>query len=157
MTGVPDAGVSSMPTQLQPGPPLVGALMTREVISVLEEDNLLAVRRTLEEHPFHHLPVLDGTRVVGMLSQRDVLRATVAGVDEGALAHAREGRFLEQTFVRELMRTPVWTARADEGLPTVARRMLAHRIGALPVTDADGLLLGIITENDLVRTIAATP
>jgi acetoin utilization protein AcuB len=132
----------------------VSDVMTRTVVTVSEEDNLLEVRGRLAQHSFHHLPVLDGTRVVGLLSQRDVLRATVSGVDGGAFALAREQRFLEQTFVRDLMRAPVVTAAPDDSLPTVAARMLEHRIGALPVTDVSRNLLGIITENDLVRTIA---
>lgn len=136
------------------GASTVSDVMTRAVVTVAEEDNLLEVRSRLSQHSFHHLPVLDGTRVVGLFSQRDMLRATVAGIDQGAFALAREQRFLEQTFVRDVMRAPVVTAALDETLPTVAARMLAHRIGALPVTDAKQNLLGIITENDLVRTIA---
>jgi acetoin utilization protein AcuB len=137
-----------------PGARTVSDVMTRTVVTVSEEDNLLEVRDRLAQHSFHHLPVLDGTRVVGLLSQRDMLRATVSGVDAGAFALAREQRFLEQTFVRDLMRAPVVAAAPGDSLPTAAARMLEHRIGALPVTDASRNLLGIITENDLVRTIA---
>lgn len=132
-------------------------LMTRDVVTVAEEDNLHEVRRRLSQHMFHHLPVVDGTRLVGLLSQRDMLRATVSGVDTGAFARARERNYLEQTFVRDVMCTVVITAKPEEAIPQVARRMLEHRIGALPVTDEANNLLGIITENDLVRTLAEAP
>ncbi len=132
-------------------------LMTRDVVTVAEEDNLLEVRVRLSRHSFHHLPVVDGTRLVGMVSQRDMLRATVSGVDTGAFARARESHYLEQTFVRDVMRGDVVTAKPGDGIAQVARRMLEHRIGALPVTDDQQNLLGIITENDLVRTLTEAP
>jgi acetoin utilization protein AcuB len=132
----------------------VADVMTRDVFTVYEEDNLNQLREKLARHSFHHLPVVDGTRLVGMLSQRDVLRATVSGVDQGAFAQARESRFLERTFVRDVMCTPVLTARPHEPLSVVAQRMLEHRIGALPVIEDEGRLVGIITENDLLRVVA---
>src|SRR5687768_13840021 len=104
---------------------------------------------------FHHLPVVDGPKLVGILSQRDMLRATVAGADRSAFARAREHRYLEQTFVRDVMRTKLVTARPEEPVSMAAKRMLEMRYGALPVVDLDGNLLGIITENDVVRWAAS--
>jgi CBS domain-containing protein len=132
----------------------VADIMTRNVVTLLEEDNLLSVGATLARFRFHHLPVVDGRKLVGMLSQRDVLRLTVAGVDRSAAAQAREARFLESTFVRDIMRTDVVTARSDESVRAAATRMLEHRFGALPVVDGLGNLVGIVTENDVVRTAA---
>jgi len=132
----------------------VADIMTREVVTVYEEDDLNQVRSRLTGRSFHHLPVIDGTKLVGMLSQRDMLRATVSGIDQSALALAREARFLEQNFVRDVMQTPVRSALPTDSLRTVARRMLLDRLGALPVTDERGNLIGIVTENDLVRQIA---
>ncbi|HEY6881055.1 MAG TPA: CBS domain-containing protein [Polyangiales bacterium] len=131
--------------------------MTREVVTVAEEDNLQEVRERLRQHSFHHLPVVDGARLVGLLSQRDVLRASVAGSDQGAFARVREQRYLEQTFVRDVMQTSLVTAKPDDGISQLAQRMLKHRVGALPVVDEQNNLLGIVTENDLVRTLVETP
>jgi CBS domain-containing protein len=134
---------------------VVSDIMTREVVTLLEEDNLQNVAAGLEHFRFHHLPVVDDRKVVGMLSQRDILRATVAGIDGGAAARAREARFLEQTFVRDVMTTEVVTARPDESIKAAAQRMLQHRFGALPVVDEHNNLLGIVTENDILRTVAS--
>jgi len=132
----------------------VADIMTRYVVTVYEEDDLNQVRRKLSDSSYHHLPVVDGTRVIGMLSQRDMLRATVSGIDDGAFAQAREARYLEQTFVRDIMQTQVRTALPTDSLQTAAKHLLANRIGALPVTDEQGNLVGIVTENDLVRQVA---
>ena len=85
----------------------VADIMTYEVVSLLEEQNLLAVASNLERFRFHHLPVVDGTKLVGIVSQRDLLKNTVAGVDRSAAGRTREARFLEQTFVRDVMQTHV--------------------------------------------------
>ena len=132
----------------------VSEIMTREVVTLLEEDNLQNVALGLERFRFHHLPVVDERKVVGMLSQRDILRATVAGVDGGAAARAREARFLEQTFVRDVMQTNVVTVHPEESIKSAAQRMLSHRFGALPVVDENDNLVGIVTENDILRTVA---
>jgi len=129
-------------------------IMTRSVIVLSEEDNLCDITAGLDRYRFHHLPVVDGTKLVGMLSQRDMLRSTVAGVDASAVARNREVRYLEQTFVRDVMSTEVLTARKDELVSTVAERILRARVGALPVVDDAGTLLGIVTENDIVRLVA---
>lgn len=129
----------------------VADIMTREVITLFEEDNLERLQRELGNFRFRHLPVVDDGKLVGILSQRDLLRATVAGMDGTPYSRAREARFLEETFVRDLMRTDVVTARPDETVRAAAQRMLAGHFGALPVVDADGTLVGIVTENDIVR------
>lgn len=132
----------------------VSDIMTRDVITLFEEDNLERVSSELSHYRFRHLPVVDDGRVVGILSQRDLLRASVGGVNPGPAARAREARILEETFVRDVMRTNVMTARPDEAVAVAADRMIEGHFGALPVIDANGLLIGIVTENDIVRVAA---
>lgn len=133
----------------------VERIMTRKVVTLLEEENLEQVRDKLSGHAFHHLPVMDGEKLVGMLSQRDMLKHTMSGVDRAASARAREARYLEKTFVRDIMRTEVVTISPAQTLQEAARLMLRHRIGALPVVSPEQALLGIITESDIVRCVAA--
>jgi len=132
----------------------VAEIMTRELVTLVEEDNLEHVAAGLARYRFHHLPVVDGRKLVGMLSQRDMLRATVAGADRSAAARAREARFLEETFVRDVMRTTLVTVMPSASIPAAAKLMLSARVGALPVVDGDGYLVGLVTENDIVRTVA---
>lgn len=132
----------------------VAEIMTRELVTLVEEDNLEHVAAGLARYRFHHLPVVDGRKLVGMLSQRDMLRATVAGTDRSAAARAREARFLEETFVRDVMKTAVVTVMPSATIPAAAKLMLSARIGALPVVDGDGYLVGIVTDHDIVRTVA---
>jgi CBS domain-containing protein len=109
---------------------------------------------TFERFHFHYLPVLDGKRLVGLVSQRDILEATVSGVDRSPAAQAREARFLERNFVRDLMKTRVLTARPSDTVAVAAGRMLDSRVDALPVVDERNELMGIVTSHDLLRWMA---
>ena len=136
------------------GQQTVGEIMTREVVTLYEEDKFARVWSELAHYRFHHLPVVDDGKLVGMLSQRDLLYAVASTEAPGPIELAREARLLEQTFVRNVMQTEVATVHADESLSDATRRMLEQGIGALPVVDRDDRLVGIVTEHDLLRTIA---
>lgn len=131
----------------------VSEIMTRDVITLFEEDNLERVNQELGVFRFRHLPVIDDGKVVGILSQQDLLRATFAGSGDGVGGggRAREARFLEETFVRDVMHTDVMTVHPEAPVGEAAKRMLQNGFGVLPVVDADGMLVGILTENDIVR------
>jgi CBS domain-containing protein len=133
---------------------LVSDLMTRDVVTMYEEDNLERVSRELGRLRFRHMPVVDDGKLVGLLSQRDLLQATISGAGQSAASRARDARFLEETFVRDVMRTEVVTIGPNEAVRAAARKMLDAHIGALPVVEADGTLVGIITENDITRMAA---
>ncbi len=132
----------------------VSEIMTQDVVTLFEEDNLERVNRELGRFRFRHLPVVDEGKVVGILSQRDLLRATLSGIGVNPVNVAREARFLEETFVRDLMHTDVVTARPDEAVRVAAQRMVESHCGSLPVVDEQGLLVGIVTEHDIVRAAA---
>jgi acetoin utilization protein AcuB len=134
----------------------VSDVMTREVTTVFEESNLQQVLSILGPYRFRHLPVVDGARLVGILSQRDLLQVTSQGLDKTPAAKLREARALEDTFVRDVMNSKVVTIRPDDSLGAAAQSMLENRVGALPVVDDKDDLLGIITETDLLRCMAHT-
>jgi CBS domain-containing membrane protein len=133
--------------------PTVSDIMTRQVVALLEEQNLAQILATFERFTFHHLPVLDDRKVVGMVSHRDVLRATVAGIDKSAAAQAREERFVERTFVRDLMTTTVLTVGAHDSVREAASRMLEARVDSLPVVDEAGNMTGIVTAHDILAMV----
>jgi acetoin utilization protein AcuB len=134
----------------------VADIMTRDVSTVFEEDNLDRVLTLLAPYRFRHVPVVDDGRVVGILSQRDLLQLTSQGRDHSPAARARVARDLEQTFVRDVMNQKVLTIRPEGSLADAARLMFEHRVGALPVVDAQDKLVGIVSESDLLRHLAQT-
>jgi len=85
------------------------------------------------------IPVCDGDKVIGMITDRDI---AVRGVAEGRGP---------DTPVSELMSDGIICAREDEDIQEVARRMSEEQVRRLPVLDAEDRLCGIVSLGDLTR------
>jgi acetoin utilization protein AcuB len=99
-----------------------------------------------------HLPVVGpaGT-LTGIVTDRDLRHGLLAPVVFGG-ANTTVETVLENARVSDLMSRSVVTASPGEDLADAARTMLEHRIGCLPVV-ADGRVVGIVTETDLLRQL----
>lgn len=102
-----------------------------------------------------HLPVVDGGRVVGVVSQRDLLAAGLSQALEFDGAQRRT--FLRSVAVSEAMTGEPITASAELSLGEAAHLLLRHRIGCLPVIDEKGVAIGILSETDLLRAAYGAP
>lgn len=127
--------------------------MTRKVVTLSEEDNLTRILEGMERYGIRHLPVVDGERLVGLLTHRDVLRLSASVLTDPNVASWRDGAAAQGTFVARVMRRDVETATAGEPVRRAGARMIARKIGCLPVVDADGRLVGIVTEHDVLREL----
>ena len=135
------------------GQTTVRDIMTSSVVTLMEADNLGTIAADFDTFRFRHLPVVDGKRLVGIISERDMWRAHVSELDGSRAAQARSNR-LDDTFVAAVMHRDPITISPDEPVSHAAAKMVETRIGALPVVDEAGDLLGIITEYDLLRELA---
>lgn len=130
----------------------VSHIMSPDPIVLSEEDNLDRILEGMEVMHFRHVPVVDGDRLVGLISQRDILQQAVGGLDRTAPAQARAQQLRERTFVAEVMHRDVRTATPDTPVLQAARMMLDQRIGCLPVLEGERLV-GIVTETDLLELL----
>jgi len=128
--------------------------MKREVITINEQDNLLSIEEGMERFGMRHLPVVDGDRLVGLITHRDILRVTRSSLQGFRLDREIDRRKQEETFVADVMKRDVLTVTPDTPIKDAARLIVDRHIGCLPVVGAEGRLLGIVTEFDLVRLIA---
>ncbi len=126
--------------------------MSPDPITVTPWTSVRAARELLARERVRHLPVLQGERVVGIISDRDLSldQGTVDRLARGGSAEPAEGE------VRWLMSRPVHTAAADDELVSAADRMLSHRISALPVVDDEDRPLGILTTTDCLLALLRT-
>ena len=90
--------------------------------------------------------------VVGMLTHRDLLAVSPSSLDP-TVTRARIA-LSASVHVADVMETHVSVVGTDELAATAGERMLRHKIGCLPVVDADGRLVGIVTADDFVRWAA---
>jgi CBS domain-containing protein len=131
--------------------PLTAAdAMTEPALSVSPTDSFVEAAKLMVDHKVRHLPVIENGTVIGMLSDRDI--RTVAG-DPVRYVEAREGA--NQLSVRDAMAPAALTVHPNRPLREVATELADERVGALPVVDLDGKLIGIVSYVDALRALAA--
>jgi CBS domain-containing protein len=110
-----------------------------EVITIAQDRTVLKAAEVLVEHNIGGLVVTDGGRLCGIVTERDILRAT-----------ARSPGRLDAMEVSQIMTREVITARPDQGLMEMMDVMTENKIRHLPVLAGDRLA-GIISIGDLVN------
>lgn len=127
-------------------------VMTTDVVTVQEGELVSKVRQLFEETGVHHLPVLSGRRLVGIMSWNDFLKATIGDL-EGQDPETLDEKLDESYTLDELMvRHPVtvdYSGTVQDAAVTLGDR----DFHSLPVVD-DGELVGIVTSSDLIRFLA---
>jgi CBS domain-containing protein len=98
-----------------------------------------------------HMPVVHGGKLVGVVSERDLLRASLSNLSEFGADQRRA--FLHGVEIGQVMSTPPIVIHPDASVEDAARVMAERKIGCLPVVDEDELL-GLITETDVLRYFA---
>lgn len=117
----------------------VSEVMTTELETVRADQTAREAASFMLRADAGSIPVCDGQRVIGMITDRDI---AVRGVAEG-----RD----PSTPVSELMSKDIICARTDDDVDEVARRMSDEQVRRLPVIDAEENLVGIISLGDLAR------
>lgn len=112
--------------------------MTREVVTVPPSAAVAEALELMRTHNIRHLPVLDGGRIVGVATDRD-LRPALDPEDGAAGA-----------VVEEIMTSAPIVVSPDTPVESAAALLSEHRIGCLPVLEDDALV-GILTRSDLLR------
>jgi CBS domain-containing membrane protein len=130
-------------------PKVVGDIMTRRVLYLFEEQNLETIERGMKQFHFRHLPVVDDGKLVGIVSERDYLRASVSSLDPDH--DLKDDNLKRNLFVAEVMTRDVTSVRPSTSLTEAARLLSDHKFGCLPVTAEDGTLVGIVTDSDFVK------
>lgn len=134
---------------LQEAEECVESYMAKDVLHVAPEDATADALHTMKVKRIQHLPVMHAGKLVGMLSDRDILRGSpkAGGAMEGLQSLGSKLK------VRGLMTSKVVSLSPKATLREAAERMLQLRIGALPVC-VDDQLIGILSETDLIKVLA---
>ncbi len=131
-------------------PVLVHHIMSTDVVALFEEQTLPLAEDIMRIHKFRHLPVIDAERrLVGLITQRDVLRGQIS-VLVGLTPTERRAR-QEDIQISELMTRDVWTVTGSTLASHAGQTLLDHKYSCLPVIDEDRVLRGIVTERDFLR------
>jgi acetoin utilization protein AcuB len=129
---------------------LVRKKMKKDLVTVTKDERMTVAKKIMKEKNIRHLPVVDGKRLVGLLTNMDVRKAEASPATS---LEIRELHYLlDKLTVGEIMTRNVITIAPDVSVEEAAILLHDNKIGCLPVVE-DGNLVGIITENDVMEIL----
>ena len=128
---------------------LVKDWMTKDPVTITDETSMMKAIHLMKERRFRRLPVIREGKLVGMVTDRDLKEASpskATTLDVHELYY-----LLAELHIKEIMTQNPLAVSPDDTVEHAAQLMLEHTISGLPVVDADGKLLGILTQTDVFR------
>jgi len=124
-------------------------IMSTELVTIERYAAFSELRRLLDSGDIHHIPVVDGRKLLGILSTTDVLKYSFGAQSVGADEKLDKSLDLNIS-VDTIMQTQVVTVTPDTSVMAAAELLLYSKFNALPVVDDSQNLLGIITTKDFI-------
>lgn len=127
----------------------ISTIMTKDVVKLNLSDNLTKAETLFKKHHIRHIPVVNGNKIIGMLSYTDLLRISFAdAVDD-------EEEDIDTTVynlftVEQVMAKNLETITPATTIKTAAEILATREFHALPVCEGN-LLVGIVTTTDLIK------
>jgi CBS domain-containing protein len=125
----------------------VKEVMIKEVATLDVNDELSLANDIMRLGRIRHLPVVDGTRLAGIISERDLFRSSLAQALGYGGPASRD--LMKTLHIKDIMVKQVTTISPDAKLCDAIRLMMDKKIGCLPVVE-DDRLVGLITETDIM-------
>jgi len=123
--------------------PIVQKHMTRLPLEIEQIDNVATARRLMDLFGIRHVPVMSGLHLTGIVSQRDILNATI-----------RAGRNIDELPIEKICQQDVLTVSPLTPVDDVVRIMLRRGIGSAVVVDGE-YVVGIFTSTDAMKMLGS--
>jgi CBS domain-containing protein len=124
-------------------------VMSTELFVCSGDDEVDDVWRAMQEKSFSGCPVVAKGKLVGMLTQANLLESSMVF----PVFEAKKGRFKAPSKISSIMRVPVVSLKPTNTVKDAAELMLKKGIGRVPIVDRKGKLVGIVDREDVVRTL----
>ena len=128
----------------------VATRMTKHPLTVEPSATLNEAAKIMKTNHFHRLPVVENGKLVGYFSDRDLMRVSPSPATTLSRYEVRE--LLDKLTVREIMKKDVVTVQESATIEEAALIMYNHKVGGLAVISDVGMLVGIITATDILKT-----
>jgi len=130
---------------------LVGNWMSKDVISVDVSDSMQDAARLIRGHKIKHLPVIENGKLVGIVTDTDLKRASASDV---TTLEIHELLFLiSEIKISDIMTKDPITIPLDYTIDEAAQMLLEHKLSGAPVVDDEGQIAGVITQTDIFRVL----
>ena len=113
-------------------------IMTRNVVTAAADDTLAVARGIFLKNKVHHLPIVHGSKLVGILTTYDLFRVTGPNKD------------YDQIYIRDVMTKKVATLEPEDKIGSAAELFLENLFHAVPIVK-EGELKGIVTSFDVIK------
>jgi CBS domain-containing protein len=129
----------------------IADVMTQTVICLQPRDTMDKVDQIFKTRNIHHIPVVEDQKVVGMISKSDyhqILHGFT--LFKAPVSKTYNEAVLRSLLVREVMTQQVITLHPEDGLETAADHFRKNLFHAIPIVDAEGKIMGILSTYDLI-------
>ena len=122
-------------------------IMSADPITVNATHSILDVQKLMVDHSFHHVPVVSGKKLVGMISATDLARASYEFTD----GQTHQVMLDSTRTIADVMQKGLVTIKETDTVRSAAQTLAKDWFHSLPVVDADENLVGIVTTTDLLN------
>ena len=132
----------------------ISSIMTSSVLTVDVEESLFEAKKLFDEKKIRHLPVLQGGKLVGILSLTDIMRLSFGdtyGEDQAGIDNV----MYDMLSIDEVMKANPVSIEESNSIKEAAEIFANNEFHALPVL-SNGKLTGIVTTTDIIRALLAT-
>jgi acetoin utilization protein AcuB len=130
---------------------LVKKWMSKEAICVSPDDSMQQAVNLMKEHDIRLLPVMKGKKLVGVLSDGDLKKASASGA--GALDVRDLLYHAYKTKIKDIMTKDVITIPFDQTVDEAARVLQKNKISGVPVVDHKAAVVGVLTKDDIFNVL----
>lgn len=127
----------------------VSKIMSSQILTVHAAQKVSEVYTLLTENRVHHVPVVNGDKLVGLISSTDMMKLSLDAY--GTPDSANTEYFDSQFSIDNVMSSELVTIKADDSIRSAAEMLSTGARHSLPVVDGDDALVGIVTTTDLVK------
>jgi len=127
----------------------VAEIMTTRVFTIEMDDTLDKIQKIFEKHKFHHLLIVEDEELIGIISDRDVLKEISPYVNTLS-EDSRDRQTLKKKAHQIMSRTPI-TVETDTLVEDAASMMLKKNISCLPVVSPSEDIAGILSWKDILK------
>ena len=127
----------------------VQKIMAADPVSVHEKQKVSDVHHLIVQRKIHHVPVVSGRKLIGLISATDLLR--VSWGDVNRQDPRQVDALLDTLTIRDVMQEDIVTLRRHDTVRRAAELLSQGQYHSLPVLDDDDELVGMVTSTDLIR------
>lgn len=132
-------------------------ILDRDPVAVDVEQRISEAIRLLSSERYHHLPVVDGRRLVGLLSATDIIELSTLHTGGRKMEYAAAVELDKRYRIEDVMKTDLITITHRATVGEAAQQLSPGGYHALPVVDEHGNLIGIVTTTDLIGHMLEAP